>query len=301
MERLSQIEEIAKKHGCGILHSEPMNKHTTFHIGGPADLFIYVSSMEALQLIKKSCGEEKIPCMICGKGSNMLVKDSGIRGVVLKLGSEFESISCEGTTITCGAGASLAALAVFAQKKGLSGLEFSYGIPGTVGGAAFMNAGAYGGEMKDVMVSCSHVDSRGEIGSYSGEKLQLSYRKSVYSGLDYVITSAKFELSQGEPQKIWERMKEYMSRREAKQPLEYPSAGSIFKRPEGQYAGTLIEQCGLKGIQIGGARVSEKHAGFIVNTGGATCEDVESLIHLIQETVEKKTGYFLECEVRSIS
>lgn len=301
MKDLTDILELARQNGCTVLQNEPMSKHTTFKIGGPAQLFVKADTVRALSILKKECGKREIPCMMCGNGSNLLVEDSGIQGVVIQLGNEFTTIRREENELVCGAAVSLARLASFAQNQGLSGLEFSYGIPGSVGGAVFMNAGAYGGEMKDVLLSCEHITESGEPGSFSGGELQMSYRKSAYTGRNCAVTFARFRLMPGDKKGIQEKMDDYMTRRRTKQPLEYPSAGSVFKRPEGHFAGALIEQCGLKGASLGGAQVSEKHAGFIINTGSATCGDVVGLIHRIQDKVLEETGVRLECEIKTVS
>ena len=217
---------------------------------------------------------------------------------VIKLDGDFKEIRMiDSETVYCGAGATLAALCKFALNNSLSGLEFAWGIPGTVGGAVFMNAGAYGGEMKDVVYSVSHITNSGDIGRIEAENLEFGYRTSVYRKNGCIITGAVFKLKKDDPEEIQNRMNDYMNRRSAKQPLEYPSAGSVFKRPEGAFAGALIEQCGLKGKTVGGAQVSEKHAGFIINKSKATANDVKQLVSEIQKTVEDETGYKLECEL----
>lgn len=238
--------------------------------------------------------------MFLGNGSNLLVSDKGIRGVVIRLAGDFAKVAREGKTgICCGAGATLASACVFARDNDLTGLEFAWGIPGSAGGAAYMNAGAYGGEMKDVLRSCEHMTPDGKIEILSGEEMRLSYRRSAYTGGENVILFLHMQLEKGHHSAIASQMEELMNRRREKQPYDMPSAGSVFKRPEGYFAGTLIEQCGLKGKTVGGAQVSPKHAGFIVNTGGATCRDVQELIAMIQERVLRETGVQLECEVRA--
>ena len=291
---------LFERFGCEVKADEPMKNHTSFKIGGCADLFVTVSRTEQLVQVIRTAGDNRIPLFILGNGSNLLVSDKGIRGIVLKLGGEFCDIGWnEDGTIRCGAGAQLSKLCAFALEHSLTGLEFAWGIPGSCGGAAFMDAGAYGGEMKDVVTSCEHIDLRtGEAGSFEGEELDFAYRHSVYSGGGYVITALHLRLKEGDKEEIRAKMDDLMGRRKEKQPLEYPSAGSVFKRPAGYFAGGLIEQCGLKGTQSGGAQVSPKHAGFIVNVGGATCEDVLRLIERIQKTVREETGVELECEVR---
>ena len=232
----------------------------------------------------------------------MLVSDSGIRGGVIALGGELSQIrlSGDGCTIHCGAGATLAGLCVFAREHSLTGLEFAWGIPGAAGGATFMNAGAYESAMESVLASCTHVTKTGEIGSLSGAKLELGYRHSAYTDNGCTILSLTVRLNREDREQIAARMDELLGRRKAKQPLEMPSAGSVFKRPQGHFAGALIENCGLKGRSVGGAMVSPKHAGFIVNTGNATCRDVLELIDIIKETVYRQTNVELECEIKTI-
>ena len=284
--------------GCEARRNEPMSKHTSFKIGGNADVYIKVNNLSKLSTILKECQASDVDYMILGNGSNLLVSDDGIRGVVIRLDGDFRKITLlDDTTIFCGAGATLAYLCKFALNCGLSGLEFAWGIPGTVGGAVFMNAGAYDGEMKDVVHSVSHISPSGEIGRTEKENLNFGYRTSVYRSNNMIITGVTLKLKKGNPDEIRAKMDDYMSRRSTKQPLEYPSAGSVFKRPEGNFAGALIEQCGLKGKTCGGAQVSEKHAGFIINKSNATSKDVRDLIGEIQKTVSDKTGYNLECEL----
>ena len=281
---------------------EPMCHHTTFKIGGPADRYILIENTGALQTVLKALTASAVPYFVLGNGSNLLVPDEGLQGAVLVLGGEFKKVSLtEDGKIFCGSGASLAALCGFARSNALTGLEFAWGIPGCVGGALYMNAGAYGGEMKQVTTRVFYVDEEGRSGVYSGDALEFGYRHSVFMGTKKIITGAEFELQPGAEAEITAQMDDLMQRRKSKQPVELPSAGSVFKRPEGYFAGALVEQCGLKGCTVGGACVSEKHAGFIVNTGGATCKDVESLIGHIQAVVLKETGVTLEPEIRRIS
>lgn len=276
-----------------------MCRHTTFKIGGPADCFIVPHDRKAVETLLAYCKQYGIPHLALGNGSNLLVSDSGIRSVVISL-KKLDSITVEEDgSVSCGAGATLADVCRAARDHSLTGLEFAYGIPGTVGGAVYMNAGAYGGEMKDVVVGTSHVEN-GVAGSLSGGELFFGYRQSPYTGTARVITGVRIALSAGDPVSISARMEELMARRKSRQPLEYPSAGSVFKRPPGLFAGTLIEQCGLKGTRCGGAMVSEKHANFIINTGGATCADVLALIDKVREEVRRQAGVELECEVKMI-
>lgn len=298
MNKSEIIFNLAEILGCEARKNEPMSKHTSFKIGGNADVYIKVNNLSKLSTILKECQASDVDYMILGNGSNLLVSDDGIRGVVIRLDGDFRKITLlDDTTIFCGAGATLAYLCKFALNCGLSGLEFAWGIPGTVGGAVFMNAGAYDGEMKDVVHSVSHISPSGEIGRTEKDNLNFGYRTSVYRSNNMIITGVTLKLKKGNPDEIREKMDDYMLRRSTKQPLEYPSAGSVFKRPEGNFAGALIEQCGLKGKTCGGAQVSEKHAGFIINKSNATAKDVRDLIGEIQKTVSDKTGYNLECEL----
>lgn len=298
MNKSEIIFNLAEILGCEARQNEPMSKHTSFKIGGNADAYIKVNNLSKLSTILKECQDSNVDYMLLGNGSNLLVSDEGIRGAVLRLDGDFRKITLvDDTTIFCGAGATLAYLCKFALNCGLSGLEFAWGIPGTVGGAVFMNAGAYDGEMKDVVHSVSHISPSGEIGRTEKDNLKFGYRTSVYRSNNMIITGVTLKLKKGNPDEIRAKMDDYMSRRSTKQPLEYPSAGSVFKRPEGNYAGALIEQCGLKGKTCGGAQVSEKHAGFIINKSNATAKDVRDLIGEIQNTVADKTGYNLECEL----
>lgn len=275
----------------------PMKEHTSFKIGGNADFFISIKNTEELKAVISACRECEMPYMLIGNGSNLLISDEGLRGAVIRLDGEFKNITVEGDTITAGAGASLTKLCLDAQKNSLTGLEFGYGIPGSVGGAAYMNAGAYGGEMKDVIVSCTHLDPELNVGTFNLDELDLSYRHSAYMKGEYIILSVTLKLKTGDSAEIRSRMDELMQKRMDKQPLEYPSAGSVFKRPEGAFAAALIEECGLKGRRVGGAEVSTKHSGFIVNKGDATCQDVLDLVKIIQQEVKAKTGFDLQREI----
>lgn len=298
---LDKIISFSEKYKFDIKENEPMKYHTSFKIGGNAQLLISVNTYEGLKELLKLCKSENVPVFILGKGSNILVSDKGIEGVVIKLDGVFKNISLvDDDEIFCGAGVSLAKLCNFAYENSLSGLEFAWGIPGSAGGAAFMNAGAYGGNMSDVLVSCTHIDSDFNQGTFTKKELSLSYRHSIYSENNYIVTGLLLKLQKDSQVEIRNRMDDYMKRRKDKQPLDYPSAGSVFKRPEGYFAGTLIEQSGLKGYSIGGAKVSEKHAGFIINTGNASCNDVLNLVEYIQNTVKEKHGVSLECEIRLV-
>ena len=286
----------------GVAYEEnvPMSSKTSFKIGGAAELMLFPSTPIELHACIKLCKEQDIKPFILGCGSNLLVKDSGIDGVVISTEKLLGIIHIGNGLIRCGAGVKLSELCVFAQKQGLAGLEFAYGIPGSAGGAVYMNAGAYGGEMKDVLESVDYVDAQGALCALPGHALELGYRHSIFMQNGGVVTGLTVKLSPGDPAEIRTKMNETMQKRKDKQPLEFPSAGSVFKRPEGHFAGGLIEQCGLKGQDVGGARVSEKHAGFIVNAGGATAADVRALIALVQTVVENETGVFLEPEIRFV-
>ncbi|WP_405339996.1 UDP-N-acetylmuramate dehydrogenase [Ruminococcus sp.] len=290
------IEKLNDRNIYFVLN-EPMSAHTTFKIGGAADILITVKSIDELQAAINACKASNLPVMILGNGSNLLVSDNGIEGAVITLDGDFKEITVDGDIITSGAGAKLSRLCSVALENSLTGLEFAYGIPGTVGGAMYMNAGAYGGEMKDVALSVTALTADGMIREVPAEDLQLGYRTSVFKTNGDIILFSKYKLEQGDQVAIKARMDDVMDRRKTKQPLEFPSAGSVFKRPEGAFAGTLIEQCGLKGKTVGGAQVSEKHAGFIINIGGATCDDVMGLVKIVQDTVKAETGYFLEREI----
>lgn len=281
---------------------EPMCSHTSFKTGGPAALFVDIDNEDTLGRVLELCEEEDKDVFILGKGSNLLVSDDGIRDkVVIHISQNFSDMKLiDDTTIEVSAGASLASLCKFALANSLTGLEFAYGIPGSCGGAAYMNAGAYGGEMKDVTVRVNHIDRNGNRGCFSGDELKFAYRRSAYTDSDLIITSLVVRLKKGDKKEIEAEMTDVMGRRVDKQPLEYPSAGSVFKRPEGYFAGALIEQSGLKGKRIGGAMVSEKHAGFIINYDGATTTDVIDLIRHCQKTVYDKFGVSLETEIKFV-
>lgn len=286
--------------GVTILHDEPMQAHTTFRIGGAARRMARPNTLEELSAILTLAETGKYPYLMLGNGSNLLVADAGIDRLVIHTGGLQTITRLTDSEVFAEAGVSLARLAVFARKESLTGLEFAHGIPGSLGGAVCMNAGAYGGEMRDVIVSVTAwLPGRG-VCELSQEGLQFRYRHSYFSDHDGVVLGAKLRLTQGDEQEIAARMEDLIGRRREKQPLEFPSAGSTFRRPEGHFAGALIEQCGLKGVRIGGAQVSQKHAGFIINAGGATCDDVLALMTLIQRTVREKTGVLLEPEVRVI-
>lgn len=293
------VKSIAQSFDCRYLENASMRDYTSFRTGGNAEIIVFPDSIASLTAILKACRENGIKTHIIGNGSNILVSDNGLSGAVIKIGSDFSNISLEDeTTVICESGISMSKLCNFALENSLSGLEFAFGIPGTAGGAAFMNAGAYGGEMKDVLTQCMHIDSDLNEGCLTGEELGLSYRKSAYSDNGFVITSLKLELKKADKADIKAEMYENLGKRKAKQPLEYPSAGSTFKRPQGYFAGALIEECSLKGYSIGGAQVSEKHAGFVINKGNATSSDIAALIDYVRKTVYENKGVMLEPEVR---
>ena len=281
-----------------VLTDEPMKQHTTFKIGGPADYFLVPETGEEVGEIIKICRKTDTPYFILGNGSNLLVGDGGYRGAVIQVYRNMSAVTVEGTTITAQAGALLSAVAAAAKNASLTGFEFAGGIPGTVGGAAVMNAGAYGGEMKDVLVEVTVMDAEGKIFAISAEKLELGYRTSVIKKAGYIVLEAKIRLKEGDQEAIRERMKELTIQRTTKQPLEYPSAGSTFKRPEGYFAGKLVMDSGLRGYQVGGARISEKHCGFVINASDATAKDVRTLMDNVRDIVYEKYGVTLEPEVK---
>lgn len=294
------LEKEAENIGCKVIHNADLKKYNTFRIGGKAAMLIELASLEACEKLIPLAEKENISYYIFGKGSNLIVDDNGINGVIFHISSDEIKLLDE-TRVYCAAGVPLSKLCMFALENGLSGLEFAYGIPGSVGGAVYMNAGAYGGEVKDVIESAEAIDTNGNSKRYSVDELEMSYRKSVFSGGKNVIVSAVFKLAKGEKSEIKAKMDELMQKRRSKQPIEYPSAGSTFKRPEGSYASLLIEQCGLKGYSVGDAQVSEKHSGFVVNKGNASFDDLMKLICDVKKVVYDKTGYRLECEPEIIS
>jgi UDP-N-acetylmuramate dehydrogenase len=277
---------------------EQMKKHTTFRIGGPADFFLQPETEEALQGVLAVCRKEKLPFFIMGNGSNLLVGDRGYRGAVIQIYKNFQQYMVEKNEITAGAGILLSRLSSVACEAGLSGLEFASGIPGTLGGAVFMNAGAYGGEMKDVLVSVRLADTDGRLFSLDAGELELGYRTSLVKEKGWTVIGARVRLVPQASDRIREKMEELKEARVSKQPLEYPSAGSTFKRPEGYFAGKLIMDAGLRGFRIGDAQVSEKHCGFVVNRGNATAAEVRELMQKVQEEVWERFQVRLEPEVR---
>lgn len=276
---------------------EPMAGHTTFRIGGPADCFLQLENEEQLKGVQRYLNLVEVPYFVLGNGSNLLVNDSGYRGIILQIGPKMGEIIVEGTCIIAKAGALLSKAAHVAMEHGLTGLEFASGIPGTVGGGVMMNAGAYGGELSQVVTQVNVISRDGELLVLDNETMEFGYRTSTIRNNCFIVTEVTFELQKGDKSVIKERMDELAAKRREKQPLEYPSAGSTFKRPEGHFAGKLIMEAGLRGFQIGGARVSDKHCGFVINTGNATAQDVYDIISEIQERVKDRFHVELETEV----
>ncbi len=288
------VQKLTDNNIC-FTENESMKNHTTFKIGGNAEVFITVKNTEELTEVIKFAKEFSVPYFILGAGSNLLVSDSGIKGAVIKMCSDDITVSdCE---ITCFSSVKLSKVCNIALNNDLTGLEFAYGIPASVGGAVYMNAGAYGGEISQVVMSAECVDGDGNIKTVLKNDMQLGYRTSAFKNSSLVITKVTFKLKKGEKEEIKRKMNDLLDRRKEKQPLEYPSAGSTFKRPQGHFAGALIEKNNLKGLTLGGAKVSEKHAGFVINTGNATAKDVKNLIKKIQDTVYENDGVKLETEV----
>lgn len=283
-----------------VKKEEPMRLHTTFRVGGPADLFVSPNSVEEVCKVTALCREEGVPYYIMGNGSNLLVSDQGYRGVIIQFYKEMNDISVEGTLLRAQAGALLSAVANRALSESLTGFEFAAGIPGTLGGACVMNAGAYGGEMKDVLKAVTVLTQEGEVLTLSNEELELGYRTSVIARKHYIVLEAEIALSEGKKEEIQAVMDDLKERRITKQPLEYPSAGSTFKRPEGYFAGKLIQDAGLRGFQVGGAQVSEKHCGFVINKDHATAAEIAELIRQVSGKVEAQFGVKLEPEVKRL-
>ena len=295
------LERLRLTAGSGeVVTEEPMSRHTTFRIGGPADYFVTPHTKEEIRQVIRLCKEEEIPFAVLGNGSNLLVGDKGFRGVIIQLFKNFSDITIEEETIYAQSGALLVRLANQAAEQGLTGLEFASGIPGTLGGAVVMNAGAYGGEMKDVILWSDVLTEDGEFLRLSGEELELGYRTSVIQKEPYFVLGAALRLKKGDQTEIRSVMEELKEKRVSKQPVEYPSAGSTFKRPEGYFAGKLIMDAGLRGFSVGGAQVSEKHCGFVINKGGATAEEVQLLMKEVADRVEEKFGVRLEPEVKML-
>ena len=284
--------------GENVRRQEPMSLHTTFRIGGPADLFVMPGSIQAVADSIRICKETQTPYAVIGNGSNLLVSDAGYRGVIIQIGRNLNQITGNGEEIRAQAGAMLSVIAKTALSESLTGFEFASGIPGTLGGAVVMNAGAYGGEMKDVLTEVTVLTREGEIRTIPAEKLELGYRTSLAAKNGWIILEAVMKFQKGDAEAIRSRMEELKVQRVTKQPLDLPSAGSTFKRPEGYFAGKLIMDAGLRGFTVGGAQISEKHCGFVVNKGGATAEDVRNLICAVQKKVQEDAGVKLEPEVK---
>ncbi|MBE6021992.1 MAG: UDP-N-acetylmuramate dehydrogenase [Cellulosilyticum sp.] len=281
-----------------VFENEMMKDYTTFRIGGKADVVVKPGSYEEVAIAVKLCKENQVPYYILGNGSNLLVADEGYRGVIIQIYNRLDEVKVEGNRVAAQAGALLSKIATKAMENSLTGLEFAHGIPGTLGGAVVMNAGAYNGEMKQVLVSCDVLDEEGNILNLTNEQLELGYRTSIIQKKNYIVLGATIALEKGNQQEIKAYMKELMTRRKEKQPLEKPSAGSTFKRPVGYFAGKLIMDSDLRGYKVGGAMISEKHCGFVVNDGDATCKDVEDLIKHVQKVVKEKFQVDLEAEVK---
>ena len=300
------MKEVFEKHLFEIIDNkkvfvnEPMKNHTTFRIGGPADYFIVPTEVKEIEAVVRLCENESVPYYVIGNGSNLLVADMGFRGVIIQIFKSMNLIKIDGDVVTCQAGASLAQIAMAALEHELSGLEFAAGIPGTLGGAVRMNAGAYGGEMKDVLESATVLTRDGNILKLTKDELEFNYRTSVIEKTGYIVLEAVLKLKAGKREEIKAVMEELRGKRVSKQPLEFPSAGSTFKRPEGYFAGKLIQDAGLKGFQVGGAKVSEKHSGFVINAGDATAADVVELMEQVKHKVFEQFGVSLEPEVRRI-
>lgn len=297
---LEQLKAGLGAAGIPYRENEPLAEHCTFKIGGPARVFVMPREEEQLCKAILLCRDSGLPYYLLGNGSNILFADEGWSGVVLDASALKSSIQREGCTLRAGAGTLLSSLCREALRAGLTGLEFAYGIPGTVGGAVYMNAGAYGGELKDVLTRVRYLNQEGQIVCAEAAELDLSYRHSIFEENGGCILSAEFRLTPGDPAEIQAKMEDLMGRRRDKQPLDKPSAGSTFKRPAGAFAGALIDQCGLRGYRHGGAAISEKHCGFVVNLGGASCADVLALCDEVRDIVQEKTGYLLEKEIRVV-
>jgi UDP-N-acetylmuramate dehydrogenase len=296
-----QVQSIFAREAVGtVLFDEPLSKHTSWRIGGPADVFIQPTTLDHLRRIMQLTHEHGIPWYVIGKGSNLLVRDGGMRGVVIKLADNFADLAIEGHRLTAQGGRSFVSAANHAIRHGLSGLEFATGIPGTVGGAVMMNAGAHGGEVKDVLESCKVLTPTGELLHLKHADMNFSYRYSILKDRPGLVVEATFLLKEGDSEEMSERVKAWAKRRQTTQPLSMPSCGSVFRNPEGAYSGRLIEEAGLKGTRIGGAQISELHGNFIVNLGSAKATDVLQLIELVQKTIHEKYGHELHPEVRIV-
>lgn len=297
---MEQLKQQLAEAGIAFKENEPLAAHCTFKIGGPARLFVQPADRAQLCRAIALCRAQNTRYYLLGNGSNILFADEGYDGAVLDISAMQDTVEVCGTVLTAGAGVRLSALCKTALAHGLTGLEFAYGIPGTVGGAVYMNAGAYGGEMKDVLTTVQYLTAAGEVQQAAASALDLRYRHSIFEENGGCILSAQFTLTPGEPDAIRARMEELMAKRLDKQPLDKPSAGSTFKRPAGAFAAALIDQCGLRGYRHGGAAISDKHCGFVVNLGGASCADVLALCEQVRAIVKEKTGYDLEKEIRVV-
>lgn len=296
MNKYDKLEEIVGKDK--VKYNEKMSKYTTMRVGGPCDCIVFPDEISKIKEVIEFCKNENITFFVIGNGSNLLVKDEGIHGVVIKLGHRFGKIELDGEYILAYAGATMPALSQLAKKNSLKGLEFACGIPGTIGGGVKMNAGAYGSQISDILYEVTYMDEKEEIKTIKNKDCSFGYRKSIFTiNPNYVILSAKFKLERGNIDEIENKMKENSLARKAKQPLEYPNFGSVFKRPEGYFVGKLVDDAGLRGYKIGGAQVSTKHTGFIVNVDNATCKDVLDLIGYVQTTVYNKFNVKLTPEV----
>ncbi|HEU4962551.1 MAG TPA: UDP-N-acetylmuramate dehydrogenase [Bacilli bacterium] len=296
-----QIQSLFTGEDVGtVLFDEPLSKHTSWKIGGPADVFLLPTRLEHLVRIMEITKANGIPWYVIGKGSNLLVRDNGLRGVVIKLADNYADLSINGDTLTAQGGRSFVSAAKQAIRQGLSGLEFATGIPGTVGGAVMMNAGAHGGEVKDVLIDCHVLTPDGNVRHLQHADLNFAYRYSLLKDQPGVVVDATFRLQPGDSVEMSERVKSWAKRRQTTQPLAMPSCGSVFRNPEGSHAGLLVEQAGLKGTTVGGAQISELHGNFIVNIGGAKAADVIALIELVQQTLLQKYGYDMHPEVRIV-
>ncbi len=300
MPNIENVVNDLEKLGVPFVLNEKLSLHTTFKIGGSAKVFCTPRNIEELSSAISTCKKHDVRRYILGKGSNILFGDDCFDGVIINITSPFDEISVQGCEVIAYSGAQLSKVCTVAAKNSLSGLEFAFGIPGNIGGAVYMNAGAYGGEMKDVLKSVTFLDENSQVEELSVEDLELSYRTSIFEKKDWCIVKAVFSLEKAKESDINEKMQELARRRVDKQPLDMPSAGSAFKRPPGEFAGALIERCNLKGYSVGGAQISTKHCGFIVNTGGATCADVLKLADDVCDTVKQKTGVTLEKEIRVV-
>ena len=300
MDQLKELREFADQQGIAYAANEPLKKYTSFHIGGPAALFCRPADQAQLAGLLNFCRRQGVRSFVLGMGTNVLFSDEGYEGAVISTRGMREEIGGVGDCLTAGCGVPLNRLCQAAAGRGLGGLEFAYGIPGSLGGGIYMNAGAYGGEMKDVLEEVRFLDEEGCVRTLPAGELGLGYRASVFAQKPWYILEARLRLKPATADQVQKKMEELLARRKEKQPLEYPSAGSTFKRPEGAFAAALIEQCGLKGYRVGDAAVSEKHSGFVVNLGQATCEQVLQVARDVQRIVQEKTGYLLEKEIRVI-